>query len=140
MINYYRDIWPQRAHLLTPLTALTSEKVKFIWTEEHQKVFDVMKRAISREMLVAYPNFNKVFEIHTDTSLYQLSACISQNGKPIAFYSRKLKPAQTRYTTTERELLSIVEVLKEFRNILLSQPSWTLFKHSGIYSADLSKK
>src|SRR5687767_2274320 len=121
MINYYRDIWPQRAHLLAPLTALTSDKVKWKWTEEHQQAFDEMKRAISRETLLAYPNFNEVFEIHTDASLYQLGACISQNGKPIAFYSRKLKLAQTRYRTTERELLSIVEVLKEFRNILLGQ-------------------
>ena len=70
---------------------------------------------------MAYPDFNEVFEIHTDASLYQLGACISQKGKPIAFYSRKLNPAQTGYTTTERELLSIVEVLKEFRNILLGQ-------------------
>ena len=48
-----------------------------------------------------------------------MGAVISQKGKPIAFYSRKLNDAQTRYTTTERELLSIVETLKEFRNILL---------------------
>ena len=51
----------------------------------------------------------------------QLGAVTSQDGKTIAFYSRKLNPAQTRYTTTERELLSIVKTLKEFRNILVRQ-------------------
>ena len=91
------------------------------WTKVHQDAFDEMKQVISRKTLLAYPNFSEVFEIHTDASLYQLGACISQNGRPIAFYSRKLNPAQIRYTTTERELLSIVEVLKEFRNILLGQ-------------------
>ena len=80
-----------------------------------------MKEVISRETLLAYPNFDEVFDIHMDASLYQLGVCILQNGKPIAFYSRKLNLAQTRYTTTERELLSIVEVLKDFRNILLGQ-------------------
>jgi hypothetical protein len=44
---------------------------------------------------------------------------ISQDGKPIAFFSRKLNGAQTWYTTTERELLSIIETLKEFSTILL---------------------
>ena len=121
MINYYRDIWPQRSHILVPLTALTSAKAKWKWTEEHQLAFDKIKRIMTRETLLAYPNFSVPFDIHMDASLYQLGACISQNGKPIAFYSQKLNPAQTWYTTTERELLSIVEVLKEFRNILLGQ-------------------
>ena len=85
-----------------------------------------------RETLLAYPDFNEVFEIHTDASLYQLRACISQKGKPIAFYSRKLNPAQTRYTATERELLSIVEVLKEFRNILLGQQIKILTGHENL--------
>jgi RNase H-like domain found in reverse transcriptase len=81
-----------------------------------------MKPIVAREVLLAYPNFSLPFEIHTDVSHLQLGAVISQQGNPIAFYSRKLNPAQTRYTTTERELLSIVETLREFRNILLGYP------------------
>ena len=76
---------------------------------------------MAREVILSYPDFNKPFEIFTDASNVQLGSVIVQDGKPIAFYSRKLNPAQTRYTTTERELLSIVETLKEFRNILLGQ-------------------
>ena len=74
---------------------------------------------IRREVLLGYPDFNATFEIHTDASKFQLSAVISQKGKPIAFYSRKMNSAQQNYPTTEKELLSIVETLKEFRNILL---------------------
>ena len=69
------------------------------------------------ETMLAFPDYSKAFEIHTDASAFALSAVISQDKKP--FYSRKLNPAQTRYTTTERELLSIVETLKEFRTMLL---------------------
>jgi len=76
---------------------------------------------MSREVLLAYPQFDKPFIIHTDASHTQLGSVISQDNKPIAFYSRKLSPTQTRYTTTERELLAIVETLKEFKNILLGQ-------------------
>jgi hypothetical protein len=78
-----------------------------------------MKKIISKETLLAYPDFDKPFIIHTDASHTQLGAVISQNNKPIAFYSQKLKPEQTQYTTTERELLCIVETMKDFRKILL---------------------
>ena len=102
-------MWKKRSEILAPLTELTSTKKPWKWTNEQQNAFDTMKKAI-----LASPNFEIPFEIHTDASAYQLVACISQKGKPIAFYSRKLTPAQTRYTTTEQELLSIVETLKEF--------------------------
>jgi hypothetical protein len=121
LVNYYRDMWKQRSEILSPLTKLTSTKNPWKWTDEQQNAFDSMKKILARETILAYPNFEIPFEVHTDTSAYQLGAVISQNGKPIAFYSRKLTPTQTRYTTTERELLSIVETLKEFRTILLGQ-------------------
>ena len=70
-------------------------------------------------MLLAYPDFNAPFHIHTDASKNQIGAVISQNNKPIAFYSRKMNNAQRTHTNTEKELLSIVATLKEFQNILL---------------------
>ena len=74
---------------------------------------------IGREVLLAYPGFNAPFKIHTDSSKTKIGAVIYQKGKPINFYSRNMNSAQQNYTTTEKEILSIVATLKEFRNILL---------------------
>ena len=79
-----------------------------------------MERKSNFQLLV-YPNFNKPFIIHTGASTVHLGTVISQDNKPIAFYGRKLNPAQVNYTTKEKELLSIVETLKELRNILFGQ-------------------
>ena len=60
-----------------------------------------MKKIVVHDFLLYYPNFSKNLIIHTDASKMQLGGVISQNGKPIAFYSRKLILAQINYTTTE---------------------------------------
>ena len=93
MVNYYRDLWIRRSHVLAPLTKLVGANAKWQWTEKEQNAFDTMKRIVSKEILLAYPDFNKPFDIHTDASHTQLGAVISQNGVPIAFYSRKLNDA-----------------------------------------------
>ena len=119
MINLYRDMWQKRSEIIAPLTALTTKNVKHNWKDKHQNFFDGTKRVIGCEVLLAYPDFNAPFEIHTDASKLQIGAVISQKGKPIAFYSQNMKSAQKNYTATEKELLSVVASLKYFRNILL---------------------
>jgi hypothetical protein len=81
-----------------------------------------IKRVIGTEVLLCYPDFIKPFHLYTDASDHQLGAVIMQDKKPIAFYSRKLKTAQKRYTTTEeeRELLSGIETCKAARNTRIS--------------------
>ena len=54
---------------------------------------------------------------------------------PIAFFSRKLNGAQKNYTTTEKELLSIVETLKEFMNILFGYPIQVYSDHKNLVHA-----
>jgi hypothetical protein len=68
MVNYYRDMWPLRSQLLAPLSSLTSSKVKWKWTTEHQESFEKMEALIAKETLLTLPDFSKEFEIHTDAS------------------------------------------------------------------------
>ena len=82
------------------------------------EAFTQAKNMISQEVFLTYPDWTLPFCVHTDASDKQLGTAISQNNKPIAFFSQRLSKPQRYYTTTEKELLSIVECLKQFCNIL----------------------
>jgi hypothetical protein len=74
-----------------------------------------MKSLIVKDILIRYSEHNQEFHVITDASDYQLGpAIILQQGAPAAFYLHKLNPAQSNYTTMEKELLSIVKTLKKF--------------------------
>jgi hypothetical protein len=59
MINYYRDMWQKRSHMLAPLTGLVSPLVKYKWEEEQQKAFYEIEQKVSKETLLAFPDFEK---------------------------------------------------------------------------------
>ncbi len=77
--------------------------------EVHQRAFNHIKATIAREVVLAYPDFSKVFEIYTDASSKQLGAVIIQENWPIAFFSQKLSTTQRKYSVNKIELLAIVK-------------------------------
>ena len=89
-------MWIKRSHRLASLTKLTSIKCRFKWTQAEQDDFGKIKLIVARDTLLAYPCFNEIFKIHTNGSAFQLGGVISQKGKPIDLYSRKLTDAQQR--------------------------------------------
>jgi hypothetical protein len=131
-INYYKVFIPHRSGLLAPISNLVKKSTKFLWTPDCDKAFSTIKSLLGRQVVLAYPNFKLPFEIHTDASTSQLGSVIHQDGRPIAFYSRKLTDAQSRYTITELELLSIVETLQEFRTVLLGHDIVVYTDHKNL--------
>jgi hypothetical protein len=85
-----------------------------------QEALHKIKQAIMDDVMLSFLDFNKPFEIHTDGSdVQQLGSVITQDCKPVAFYSRKFNPAQQKYIpaqqkyiTGKREILSIIETLR----------------------------
>ena len=93
--------------MLAPLTDLTKmpkctkKNDKIPWNEKYDKAFQKIKEVIAGEKNLACPDFNKTFDVHVDASDLQLGGVVSQDGKPIAFYSRKLSETQKGYTVEE---------------------------------------
>ncbi len=134
MVQYYCDMWAKRSEMLAPLSNLVGEcgetkttrenkvkKTPWHWDSIHQIAFDNVKATIVKKVVLAYLDFLKPFEIYTNASIKQLGAVITQENRPIVFYSRKLSGAQSKYTLTKLELLAIVETLKEFNGMLWGQ-------------------
>ena len=94
-------MWDRWSHLSQPLTVLTSNKETFKWTYIEHKVFEDIKRIVSHDTLLEYPDVNENFNIHTEASYYQLGTFVSQALKPIPLYSWKITFTQPQYTVTE---------------------------------------
>ncbi len=80
--------------------------------------FNHVKATIAKDVVLAYPYYSKVFKIYTDASSKQLGAVITQDNRPIVFFSQKLSNTQRKYSVTKIELLAIVKTLKEFKGML----------------------
>ena len=78
-----------------------------------------MKILMVEDVLLSYPNHNIPFHICTDVYHYQLGSVILQQDVLVAYYSQKLSIAQQNYSTIEKDLLSVVKTLQNYRYMLL---------------------
>ncbi|XP_037784669.1 uncharacterized protein LOC119580636 [Penaeus monodon] len=96
---------------------LTRKDAKFQWNSDAQQSFDKLKDDLVSAPVLRNPCYEKPFEVHTDVSKVAVGACLMQRDDSgivhaVAYYSRKLRGAETRYSATDSEALAVEEALK----------------------------
>ena len=127
LVNFYRRFIPDCAETLLPLTDLLGKHGKrsrkpLDWTPECDEAFQAIKEKLAQAALLAYPDTNSPLSLMVDASDRAIGGVVQQlkdnAWQPIAFFSRKLLPAETRYSTFGRELLAVYLTIKHFRYML----------------------
>jgi len=123
IINFYHRFIPNCAQLLQPLNTLLSSKSEQLqWTEVTTKAFVDIKHALAQATLLFHPKPDAPTCIMTDASNVAVGAVLQQfiDGQwcPVSFFSTKLRSAETRYSTFDRELLAIYLSIKHFRHFV----------------------
>lgn len=128
--GYYRRFVRDYAKLAKPLTSLLREEGGRISKRQSAKQYITLDKAalesfekfkkslVSQDTILAYPDFEKPFELTTDASNFALGAVLSQSNRPISFISRTLSKTEEHYATNEKEMLAIIWSLNSFRNYL----------------------
>ena len=121
--NYYRRMIQGFAQTASALTNLTKKDVAWQWTAKEDDAFQGIKQKILEEPVLKIADPERPFEVETDASDYALGAQLGQRDDqgilhPIAFFSKKLHGAELNYQIHDKELMAIIEALKEWRPYL----------------------
>lgn len=101
-----------------PLTQLL-KKDAFSWSDVAIKAFEELKKAMVTLPVLGMPDFAIPFIVETDASGYGLGVVLSQNHRPIAYYSHTLSARARMKSVYERELMAVVMVVQRWRPYLL---------------------
>jgi len=111
--NFYRRFIKGYSNILRPLTALTKKDRIYEWTDECQKAFEDLKATVTSASILRHFDRTKTSYVETDSSDYVASGILSQKDDegilhPVAFFSKKLVPAECNYEIYDKELLAII--------------------------------
>jgi len=124
------------AHIAGPLNRLPKKDQVYDWTEDCQKAFDELKKALTSPPILALPNDTDMFLLDTDAADGSIGAVLSQaedgEQRVVAYAGRTLNRNEVNYSITRKELLAIVHFTKLFRQYLLGRKFMIRTDHAAL--------
>ncbi|GJV81236.1 putative reverse transcriptase domain-containing protein [Tanacetum coccineum] len=132
LAGYYRRFIKDFLKIAKSLTELTQKNKKYIWGEDQESAFQLLKQKLCEAPILALPEGNDDFVVYCDASHQGMGAVLMQREKVIAYASRQLKPNEENYTTHDLELGAVVFALKIWRHYLYGTKCTVFTDHKSL--------
>jgi hypothetical protein len=120
LAGFYKKFIKQICGICAPMMDTMKKKNKYFnLAEEAEKSFRVLKKKIIEKPGLVLPNFGKTFQVRCDASGIAIGATLSQNNRPVAYFSEKLNDAKEKYSTYGKEFYAVIQDLKKWRHYLI---------------------
>ena len=86
----------------------------FQWNLKAQMVFEELKLKLTQASVLALPCFDMVFKVECDASRVGIGGVLTQEGRPLAFFSEKLWEVRRKYPTYDNEFYAIIRSLEHW--------------------------
>ena len=149
--NFYRRFIKDFATIAQPLNSLTRKNVPWQWDEPQQQAFDTLRTAFTSAPILVLWDPGRPTRIEVDASGFATGGALLQKHEdglwhPVAFRSASMQPVERNYEIYDREMLAIIEALKDWRHFLegLPDPFEIVTDHSNLEywrtAQDLSRR
>eukprot|EP00253_Pinus_taeda_P015625 PITA_15625 len=132
LAGYYRRFVEGFSKVDFPITSLQKKGKSFQWTPNCQKSFEQLKHLLTTAPILCIADPNKDYVVCTDASKEGLGGVLMQEGRVIAYESRKLKEHEQRYSAYDLELAAVIHALKMWRHYLMGRKFLLLTDHHSL--------
>ncbi|GJX25436.1 reverse transcriptase domain-containing protein [Tanacetum coccineum] len=134
--GFYRRFIQNFSKIARPMTHLLEKETPFYFSKECIEAFITLKKNLTEAPILIAPDWNEPFELMCDASDFALGAVLGQRHekhfRPIHYASKTMNEAESRYTTTEKEMLAVVYAFEKFRSYLVMNKCTVYTDHSAL--------
>ncbi|GKB13408.1 reverse transcriptase domain-containing protein [Tanacetum coccineum] len=135
-VGFYRRFIKDFSKISRPMTNLLEKNTPFIFSDDCIQAFQTLKKKLTEAPILIALDWDLPFELMCDASDFAIGAVLGKRHekhfKPIHYASKTMTEAESRYTTTEKEMLAVVYAFEKFRSYLILNKSIVYTDHSAL--------